>query len=410
MQLAVRREPLDGRDRRSRRPGRRRSCRTSRSGRRPGRCRRRTGWCRSRCACLSAGVARGGSGRAATRGSTFPLRTLPLTVIEIWAMCMCFRGEAHSLSQKDARRSHLANRAVLMPPRYHPDRMRCDDLRLTGSGGANRVMEAELKRLVMRSPFEIRLPKPTREGEATLLYPFDARIAWVAACHHRTCVAHHMGPVLERGRAARAVVRLAAAGAARRRSAAGGGEPALLRRPRLGPRFRGLTAAAARRREERDRRSALVERRDRGSRCGHAGRRVRRSTRRHARPPPHCRRDRHRLGRAASPRRAGRGGARAAARDHGRAADHAVAVGCAHPNCWWTRWPAAARYRSRRRAWRSVRRSGGPQTCRSATWLRSPVCRRRHPTCFPGPSRAFWRSISIASASPRWSGTCAPRG
>jgi 23S rRNA G2445 N2-methylase RlmL len=64
--------------------------------------------------------------------------------------------------------------------------MRCDDLRLTGSGGANRVMEAELKRLVMRSPFDIRLPKASREGEATLLYPFDARGAWVAACHHRT--------------------------------------------------------------------------------------------------------------------------------------------------------------------------------------------------------------------------------
>ncbi|MBA2304237.1 MAG: hypothetical protein H0W08_16620, partial [Acidobacteria bacterium] len=64
--------------------------------------------------------------------------------------------------------------------------MRCDDVRLTGSGGANRVMEAELKRLVMRSPFEIRVPKPRREGEATLLYPFDARLAWVAACHHRT--------------------------------------------------------------------------------------------------------------------------------------------------------------------------------------------------------------------------------
>jgi 23S rRNA G2445 N2-methylase RlmL len=64
--------------------------------------------------------------------------------------------------------------------------MRCDDIRLTGSGGANRVMEAELKRLVMRSPFDVRVPKPRREGEATLLYPFDARIAWVAACHHRT--------------------------------------------------------------------------------------------------------------------------------------------------------------------------------------------------------------------------------
>ncbi|MBA3297846.1 MAG: hypothetical protein H0U19_13025 [Acidobacteria bacterium] len=43
-----------------------------------------------------------------------------------------------------------------------------------------------MKRLVMRSPFDVRVPKPRREGEATLLYPFDARIAWVAACHHRT--------------------------------------------------------------------------------------------------------------------------------------------------------------------------------------------------------------------------------
>ena len=63
---------------------------------------------------------------------------------------------------------------------------RCNDLRLTGSGGANRVMEAELKRLVMRSPFDVRLDKPKREGEETLLYAFDARVAWVAACHHRT--------------------------------------------------------------------------------------------------------------------------------------------------------------------------------------------------------------------------------
>ncbi len=63
---------------------------------------------------------------------------------------------------------------------------RCNELRFTGSGGANRVMEAELKRLVMRSPFDVRLEKPKREGESTLLYPFDARVAWVAACHHRT--------------------------------------------------------------------------------------------------------------------------------------------------------------------------------------------------------------------------------
>ena len=63
---------------------------------------------------------------------------------------------------------------------------RCNELRLTGSGGANRVMEAEIKRLVMRSPFAVRAEKPKREGESTLLYPFDARVAWVAACHHRT--------------------------------------------------------------------------------------------------------------------------------------------------------------------------------------------------------------------------------
>ena len=63
---------------------------------------------------------------------------------------------------------------------------RSDELRLTGSGGANRVMEAELKRLVMRSPFQVHVEKPKREGEATLLYPFDARVAWVAACYHRT--------------------------------------------------------------------------------------------------------------------------------------------------------------------------------------------------------------------------------
>ena len=63
---------------------------------------------------------------------------------------------------------------------------RCDELRLTGSGGANRVMEAEFKRLVMRSPFNVRVEKPKREGDATLLYPFEPQIAWVAACYHRT--------------------------------------------------------------------------------------------------------------------------------------------------------------------------------------------------------------------------------
>src|SRR6185369_13191104 len=64
--------------------------------------------------------------------------------------------------------------------------LRCDELRLTGSGGANRVMEAEFKRLVMRSPFDVRVEKPKREGDATLLYPFEPQAAWVAACYHRT--------------------------------------------------------------------------------------------------------------------------------------------------------------------------------------------------------------------------------
>jgi len=63
---------------------------------------------------------------------------------------------------------------------------RCDDLRLTGSSGANRVMEAEFKRLVMRSPFHLVVEKPKRESGETLLYPFDVRTAWVAACYHRT--------------------------------------------------------------------------------------------------------------------------------------------------------------------------------------------------------------------------------
>src|SRR5512140_1064276 len=84
------------------------------------------------------------------------------------------------LSKGPRTRAACAARPLILPS------MRCDDVRLTGAGGANRVMEAELKRLVMRSPFDVRVPNPRREGEATLLYPFDARIAWVAACHHRT--------------------------------------------------------------------------------------------------------------------------------------------------------------------------------------------------------------------------------
>ena len=95
------------------------------------------------------------------------------------------RSGAVSVSVNRATGSSYRDTLRARTARYTPE-MRCDELRLTGSGGANRVMEAELKRLVMRSPFEVRVPKPKREGESTLLYPFDARIAWVAACHHRT--------------------------------------------------------------------------------------------------------------------------------------------------------------------------------------------------------------------------------
>jgi putative N6-adenine-specific DNA methylase len=59
-------------------------------------------------------------------------------------------------------------------------------LRLSGTVGANKVMESELLRLVKRSPFHVRVPKPTRQGSMALRYPFDPAIAWVAACYHRS--------------------------------------------------------------------------------------------------------------------------------------------------------------------------------------------------------------------------------
>lgn len=47
-------------------------------------------------------------------------------------------------------------------------------------------MEAELLRLVKRSPFRIRVPKPSRQGSTTLRYAFHPALAWVAACYHRS--------------------------------------------------------------------------------------------------------------------------------------------------------------------------------------------------------------------------------
>jgi len=59
-------------------------------------------------------------------------------------------------------------------------------LRLSGTVGANKVMESELLRLVMRSPFEVRVSKPARQGSTALRYAFDPAVAWVAACYHRS--------------------------------------------------------------------------------------------------------------------------------------------------------------------------------------------------------------------------------
>ena len=59
-------------------------------------------------------------------------------------------------------------------------------LRLSGTVGANKVMESELLRLVKRSPFHVRVPKPARQGSTALRYPFDPAVAWVAACYHRS--------------------------------------------------------------------------------------------------------------------------------------------------------------------------------------------------------------------------------
>ena len=59
-------------------------------------------------------------------------------------------------------------------------------LRLSGTVGANKVMASELLRLVKRSPFQVRLPKPARQGSTALRYPFEPAVAWVAACYHRS--------------------------------------------------------------------------------------------------------------------------------------------------------------------------------------------------------------------------------
>jgi 23S rRNA G2445 N2-methylase RlmL len=63
-----------------------------------------------------------------------------------------------------------------------------DELRLIGAGGTNKVMAGELSRLARRALQDVRLPEPRKAGTGALIYPFDARVAKVAALYHRTCV------------------------------------------------------------------------------------------------------------------------------------------------------------------------------------------------------------------------------
>lgn len=58
-------------------------------------------------------------------------------------------------------------------------------LRLVGPPETNKVMAAELSRLARRALGRLP-PKPVRLGSATLVYPWDAELAWVAASYHRT--------------------------------------------------------------------------------------------------------------------------------------------------------------------------------------------------------------------------------
>jgi 23S rRNA G2445 N2-methylase RlmL len=57
---------------------------------------------------------------------------------------------------------------------------------LIGSGGANRAMEAEVKRLGPRAVDGFTKPEPKRADEQTLLYPFDPDLARLAVHYLRT--------------------------------------------------------------------------------------------------------------------------------------------------------------------------------------------------------------------------------
>ena len=61
-----------------------------------------------------------------------------------------------------------------------------NELRLLGAYGTNKVMAGELSRLCYRALPDLRLGEPRKAGPGALIYPFDARLARLAAYYHRT--------------------------------------------------------------------------------------------------------------------------------------------------------------------------------------------------------------------------------
>ena len=63
-----------------------------------------------------------------------------------------------------------------------------NDLRLVGAGGTNKVMAGELSRIARRTLPDLRLSEPRKAGPGALVYPFEPRLARLAAFYHRTSV------------------------------------------------------------------------------------------------------------------------------------------------------------------------------------------------------------------------------
>ena len=63
---------------------------------------------------------------------------------------------------------------------------RVDRLRLVGGAGTNKVMAGELSRLARRALGRFESSPPRKQGLGALVYPFDARLALLAARYHRT--------------------------------------------------------------------------------------------------------------------------------------------------------------------------------------------------------------------------------